>query len=215
MSQDQEIDVDALRSELEEIKDAMGLTERYPTEFRVWLVYAVLVPLASFGSQAVVAYDLPPWGHWLSWGVFMGLGGLYQWRLAEVDTSPDAGGKPGLGVPFLACFGYALAVLVIVGPLLGAGADLQAQSTIFAILVGAVGLTYVLAANVLRAYYIRRLDRLAFLVGGLWMLGLSVAIARVPLLQRWGYAVFGVAYFLFGVGAYVVLKRRDGRGERP
>ncbi|MFC7135161.1 MULTISPECIES: hypothetical protein [Salinibaculum] len=205
----EELDVEELRSELETIKDAMGIRERYPSQFRLWLVYGVLVGLAALGSQAVVLYDLPGWGHWVAWGGLMGLGGVYQW--VGIDREMGAGGssdaKPNVGVHYLAAFGYAFAVLAAVSPLFDGAEAAVLSSTVFAVVVGAVGLAYVLVGNALKAYYIRRRDRLAFYLGGAWMLGLAAVIPNVPALRRWGYAVFGIAFALHAVGSYIALAR--------
>jgi hypothetical protein len=45
----QEIDPEQLQAELTQIKDAMGLQERYPSRFTLWLVFGVCVLLASLG----------------------------------------------------------------------------------------------------------------------------------------------------------------------
>jgi len=198
---------DDLREELETIKEAMGLQERYGSELRLWLVYAVLVGLASLGSQAVVALELPPWGHWLSWGAFIGVGVVYQTVVLGDDYSGgDSEARPGLGLQYGAVLVYALVVLAVVAPLFPGADPTLASSVVFAVAVGAVGTAYVLAGNVLKAYRIRRRDRLAFYAGGAWMLALAVLLPRVTLLQRWGYAVFGLAFAVHAVGSYLALR---------
>lgn len=202
-------DVEALERDLERIKEAMGLQERYPSRFHAWLVYGLLVPLAALGSQAVVLYDLPGWGHLLSWGGFMGAGGVYLWLSGAEASGPGAGpGKPNIGVQWLTVFGYALVVLLAVSPALAGVDSVAAQATVFAVVVGAVGASYLLLANALEAYYVRQFDRRVIAVGGLWMLVLAAAIARVDLLRTWGYAAFGLAYFAYAMAAYLVLRRR-------
>jgi hypothetical protein len=202
-----EIEPEELREELDTIKEAMGLQERYGSELRVWLVYAVLVGLASLGSQAVVTLELPPWGHWLSWGAFIGAGVVYQ----TVALGDDYGGgdsttRPGLGLQYGAVLAYAVVVLAVVAPLFPGTSAALTSSVVFAIAVGAVGTAYVLAGNLLTAYRIRRRDRVAFYVGGVWMLALAVLLPRVAFLQRWGYAVFGVAFAVHAVSSYLALR---------
>jgi hypothetical protein len=209
MSGDAELDTEALRAELETIKGAMGLGERYESQFHLWLVYGVLVGLASLGSQAVVLYGLPGWGHWLSWGGFMALGVLYQAVALDgsgSDRTTGADARPNIGLTYLAVFGYAVAVLAIAAPLFEGVGGAVASSTIFAVFVGAVGLAYLLAGNSLKAYYIRRRDRYAFYAGGVWILALAVLIPRIGLLQRWGYAAFGVAFAVHAVASYLYLR---------
>jgi hypothetical protein len=205
----EELDVEQLQQELTRIKDAMGLSERYPSQFQLWLVYGVLVGLASLGSQAIVLYDLPGWGHAVSWGGFMALGSVYQYAAIDDPTSDGGtgGGKPSIGLQYLAVFGYAVLVVWLAVPGLESLGSARASATIFAVAVGAVGLAYLLAGNALRAYYIRRRDRLAFYAGGVWMLTLAAAIPAVPLLRQWGYAAFGIAFGLHAVASYYVLAR--------
>jgi hypothetical protein len=202
----EELDVEELRSELETIKDAMGIQERYPSQFQLWLVYGVLVALASLGSQAVVLLDLPGWGHALSWGGFMAAGSVYQYLAVDDETSSGGGeAKPSVPLVYLAVFAYAVVALVAVAPLFEGSDPTVASSTIFAVFVGAVGLAYLLAGNVLTAYYIRTRDRRTFYVGGVWMLVLAGLIPHIGVLQRWGYAVFGIAFGVHAVVSYVVL----------
>lgn len=204
-----ELDVEVLERDLEQIKDAMGIHERYPSAFHAWLVYGLLVPLAALGSQAVVLYDLPGWGHWLSWGGFLGAGGVYLWLRSAESSGPESGaGKPSIGLQWWTVFGYALVVLLVVSPEFSGVDPITAQASVFAVLVGAVGASYLLLANALEAYYVRQFDRRVIAAGGLWMLALAVAIAWVEPLQAWGYLVFGLAYFVYAMAAYLSLRRR-------
>ncbi|WP_255192939.1 hypothetical protein [Natronobeatus ordinarius] len=208
MTDDGEVDVDALRADLEGIKDAMGLHERYPSQFQLWLVYAPLTMLAAFGSQAVVTYELPGWGHAAAWGGFMGAGALYAWYVGDEYDEPERGPpKPGTRVQLLAIVGYLLAVLFVVSPFLEDATALVESATIFALVVGAVGASYVVTGATLAAYYVRDRDRYAFYIGGAWILVFAVAMVRIPFLQEWGYAVFGVCYAVYGVLAYLSLAR--------
>lgn len=207
MTEDTEIDVEQLRTELDHIKDAMGIQERYPSQFQIWLIYGVLVAIAAVGSQLVVLLDLPGWGHWVSWGATMGLGGVYQWATTEGEAGGSTEAKPDIWLQYLAAFAYALVVLAIVAPLLADASAPVASSTIFAIIVGGVGLAYLVAGNALKAYYIRRRDRYAFYLGGVWMFVLAALIPHVAILRQWGYAVFGIAFGVHALGSYIVLSR--------
>lgn len=205
---DDDPDAAALRRDLEQIKDAIGLRERYPSGFRAWLIYGLLVPLAALGSQAVVLYDLPGWGHWIAWGGFLGAGGLYLWITGTANEDGAGGaGKPNIGVQYLAIFGYAVVVLLVVSPQLPGIESAAGQATVFAIFVGAVGAAYLVVASSLEAYFIQQFDRRVFAGGGLWMLGFAVAMAWIEPLQTWGYAVFGLTYFAYAMAAYVALRR--------
>ena len=205
MTDDTEIDVDELRSELNQIKGAMGLHERHSTAFQAWPVYAVLVLLASLASQAIVTFELSAWGHSVAWFGLIGLGGLYeQYALPDYDTSGEA--KPNLRVNLAAIIGYLLAVLVITSPLLDGVGEPQQTATTFAIILGSFGAYYLIVGSSLAAYYIRARDRYAFYVGGAWILPYAALLPRIEFLQEWGYAIFGVLFALHGVGSYVILR---------
>ena len=202
-----ELDVEELQQELATIKDAMGLRDRYPSQFQLWLVYGILVTLASLGSQAIAVFELPGWGHIVSWGGFMTLGSVYQylWLDGQPGDDGNSDAKPSIALQYVAVLVYAVLVVWLLLPTLDSLAAVRASSTIFAVAVGAVGLAYLLAGNALRAYYIRRRDRLAFYLGGAWMLGLAAVIPSVSALQRWGYAIFGIAFGLHAIVSYYVL----------
>lgn len=205
MTESQEIDKTALREEIENIKDAMGINERYASQFHIWLVYAVLVGVASMGSQAVVSLNLPWWGHWVSWGLFMGIGGVYQGFVTDDTGEGTAEAKPSIGLLYAAVFGYVLVVVAAVSAFLD-GPSSVVSSTVFAVFVGGVGTAYLLIGNVLKAYYIRRRDRWAFYVGGSWMLVLAALLPQIELLREWGYAVFGFVFGIHAVGSYLYLR---------
>ena len=205
MTENQEFDKAALRKEIETIKDAMGISERYASQFHLWLVYAVLVGMASIGSQAVVSLDLPWWGHWVSWGVFMGIGGIYQQIVTDDTGEGTAEAKPSIGLLYAAVFGYVLVVIAAMSVFLDGSASVV-SSTVFAVFVGGVGTAYLLIGNVLKAYYIRRRDRWAFYVGGGWMLVLAALLPQISLLRQWGYAVFGLAFAVHAVSSYLYLR---------
>ncbi|WP_049928974.1 hypothetical protein [Halopiger goleimassiliensis] len=211
MTETDDVDVDALERDIAQIKEAMGLHERYPTQFRLWLVYGLLVLLASFGSQAVVTFDLPGWGHAASWFGFMGLGALYSWYVGEDYNHPETGDDyPDTGVQFLGIAGYLVVVLAVVTPTLETLTPLEESATLFALVIGAVGATYVVQASTLKAYRIRARDRYTFYAGGLGMLAYAAVMVHVPLLLEWGYAIFGVGYAAYGIAAYMYLATEDG-----
>ena len=62
-----EIDVDELRTELDQIKAAMGIDERYEGATTLWLLFGLAVPVAAALSQYVVLERLPQWYHTLIW----------------------------------------------------------------------------------------------------------------------------------------------------
>jgi len=200
-----EIDIDAVQEEVSQIKDAMGLEDRYPSQFYLWLVYGALVGLASGASQFIVLNELPGFYHPIAWFGVIGTAGVVQWlRGGEGDEQP-AGVKPNIPLQFGAVFAYYLVIIAATGVLPSAG-YLVESAVIFGMTVGLVGVGYIVVGSSLTAYYIRKRDRYAFYAGGLWMFGLAVAIPVVPFLRTWGYAVFGGLYVVHSVTAYLLLR---------
>jgi hypothetical protein len=200
-----EIDVDAVREEVSQIKDAMGLNERYPSQFYLWLVYGVLVALAAGASQLIALNRLPAWYHPVAWFGFVGVAGVVQWlRGGEVDAQP-AGAKPNIQLQFGGVFAYYVVIIAATSVFPSVG-YLTRSAVIFGMTVGLVGVSYVVVGSSLTAYYIRKRDRYTFYAGGLWMFGLAAAIPVVPALRKWGYAAFGVLYLAHSVAAYLLLR---------
>jgi FtsH-binding integral membrane protein len=200
-------DVEELRRDIDQIKSAMGIGERYPGGLRLWLVYGVLVPIAALASQAIATFDLPGWGHWLAWGLTMGAAGVYQAvALGDRDGLHPSEPRPNIALAFGGVFAYALVVIAVVSPVLDTAAAGRVQATVFGIAVAGVGAAYVLGANALAAYRIRRRDRLAFAAGGPWMFALALAMAYVPVFRQWGYAAFGLGFAVHAVAASLLLR---------
>lgn len=209
MSEKEEIDPEALRQEVEQIKDAMGLQERYPSQFALWLVFGVLVLLASLGSQLIVYRDLPGYYHPLVWFGFVGVGAAYQWWSLQNDASNRArptDTKPRIGLQFAAVFAMYVVVLFTFGSAIETTAEAE-SILLFSLPVALVGVAYLVTGESLRAYYIRRRDRWSFYLGGAWMLLLAVVMPNVEMLETWGYTVFGITYAVHALGSYLVLSR--------
>lgn len=207
MSEDTEIDPAVLREEVDQIKDAMGLKERYPSQFDLWLVFGGLVFVASMGSQLIAIREMSGLLHSVVWFGLLGGGGLYQWwesRGSDWDHSPT-GTKPRIGLLYPAVFSFVIVVAFTLFPEVDDVADAKLSALVFSQFVGLTGVAYVVVGEALRAYYIRRRDRWAFYLGGLWMLSLAVLIPTVELLHTWGYAMFGIVYAAHAVGSYFVL----------
>lgn len=204
---DPDIDRADLKAELDQIKDAMGLGERYPAEFRLWLVFGVLVFAASLASQYVLLRGLPSYLHGLVWFGFMGAGGAYQWYTVDRDDWSRAGGEPSAYLQAGAVFSLYVVYVLVLGPALDPLPEQQASLVLFSLIVALVGVAYLVMGNTLNAYNIRKLDRYAFYVGGGWMLVLAAAMPNVGFLRTWGYAVYGALFLLHSVGSYIVLDR--------
>ncbi|WP_254863464.1 hypothetical protein [Halovivax gelatinilyticus] len=205
MSGETDVDPDALQADLDRIKDAMGLRERYPMAFQLWLLYGGLVVLAAFGSQAVATFELTRWGHFLTWAGLMGLGSLVaRWRFG---TFSGGDATPNLWVQTLAVFGLIVAAFAAMDPVVGDASRTVDEAVTFAVIVSGIGAAYVVHASSLRAYHVRARDRYAFYAGGAWMLAYGPLMANVAFLLEWGYAAFGILFGLHAVASYVVLSQ--------
>jgi len=207
MSEDAEIDPEVLREEVDQIKDAMGLQERYPSQFQFWLVFGALVFFASMGSQLIVLAELPEWLHSVVWFGLLGGGNLYQWRgKANSEQGSSTGTKPRIGVLYLAVFSFLIVLWFTLFPELDGLSNAEQEIVVFGQFVGLTGVGYVIVGEALRSYYIRRRDRWAFYIGGLWMLLVAVLLPNVEFLHTWGYAAFGIVYVVHAVASYLALK---------
>jgi hypothetical protein len=206
MSEDTEIDPEVLRTEVDQIKDAMGLQERYPSQFQFWLVFGVLVSAASLGSQLIALRDLSGTLHTVVWVGFLGIANVYQWRTSSASESSSTGTKPRIGLLWLAVFSFVFVLLFTLFPEIGDLGDAQQEILLFSQFVGLTGVGYLVVGEALRAYYIRRRDRWTFYIGGLWMLVLAALLPNVPVLQTWGYAAFGIVYGIHAVASYIALR---------
>jgi hypothetical protein len=207
MTDDTEIDVDALRTELDQIKDAMGIQERSAGATSVWLLFGVLVPIAAAVSQYVHLERLPAWLHPVAWLGVLG-GGYALWWAVSDEPAKFAGtdaGKPNVGLQFAVVYLAAFPLQTVVAaytPSLGYRAE---SALVVSIVLVLLGVAYAVLGSSLKAYYIRRRDRVPFYVGTVWMVGLGVAIPLSATLETWAYAVFGGLYFVYAVGTYLWL----------
>ncbi|PSP92169.1 hypothetical protein BRC87_00705 [Halobacteriales archaeon QS_4_66_20] len=207
MSEDSEIDPEMLRREVDQIKDAMGLQERYPSQFRLWLVFGVLVALASAGSQVIYLRDLSGSLHTVVWFGLLGVGWVYQWSSGETDGGWSATGtKPRIGVLWASVFALYFVFVFTLGPAIDEVGGPESDMLLFSLVVGLVGVAYLVVGEALRAYYIRRRDRFAFYVGGAWMLVLAALLPSIEFFHTWGYATFGVVYAAHAVVSYLLLR---------
>lgn len=204
-----DVDADALRTELDQIKAAMGIQDRYSGAIQQWLLYAVLVAVASALSQFVVLERLSGWYHFPVWvGVFGGGAFLGTWYLDRHRDEPEPGTpKPSLAFQFAVVFLAFLPIQFVFGPITTEASYLVESATILGLVLVLLGLSYLLMGNALRAHYIRRRDRLALHVGGVLMVALGVAVPNVEALHTWGFTAFGVTYVAYALGAYAVLSR--------
>jgi hypothetical protein len=207
MSDSNEVDPERLRTELDQIREAMGLRERYPSQFQYWLLFGLLVAVASAGSQLIVLRELPTYLHGVVWWALLGTAGVYQWWSTGGESSTTGGmPKPRIGVLWLAMFGLYVVFLFAVGPALDELTRPTSEILVFSPIVGLTGAAYLVVGEALRAYRVRRRDRLAFYAGGVWMLVLAVLLVQVEFLHTWGYAAFGIVYGGHALGSYLALR---------
>lgn len=211
MSGDVDVEPADLEAQLDQIKDAMGLRERYEGITAQWLLFGVLVAIAAALSQYIQLHELPGYWHGVVWiGLLFGGGAAGMWWLSQSGSRPAVGagdGKPNLWLVFGASYGVVFPIQTITARFTSSlGYESESVFTLSLILV-LIGLAYLLMGNSLRAYYIRARDRYAFYVGGTLLIGLGTVMPYVDLLRTWGYAAFGGFYFVYALATYVVLTR--------
>jgi hypothetical protein len=209
MTEDTEIDVDQLRTELDQIKDAMGIQERYSGATSMWLLFGIAVPVASALSQYVFTNGLAPWLHALVWAGVLGGGYAIWWVVSEESAALEVrtDGKPNLFVQFGLVYVAVIPIQLAVAPFLPELGYVEEALFVQSLIVILIGLAYGIFGSSLAAYYVRRRDRAVFYVGTLWMFALGVAIPQVDLLRAWPHAAFGGLYFVYAMAAYAVLTR--------
>lgn len=213
MTDDRELDVEELRAELDQIKDAMGIQERYSGATEQWLLFGFAVPVAAAISQYVHLERLPAWYHTVTWAVVIaGAFGLY-FALNDRDASLNwsTEGKPNLLVQFGIVYLASIPLQSIAGAYVGDLGYVEESALALAIIVVMIGVAYGVFGSSLRAHYVRRRDRWVFYVGTVWMVGLGVLIPEFPFLEEWAFAVFGGVYFAYAMLAYLWL-RSGGEG---
>lgn len=206
---DEEIDVEALQAELTQIKDAMGIQDRYSAAAEIWLFFGVLVVIAAALSQYVHLKELPAVLHTVIWlGVFAG--GFSVWWLvsdAPSEMTWTTDGKPNLVVLFAIPYAASVPLQTVAGSYVGDLAYQAESAMVLSIILIMLGVAYGAMGAGLKAYYIRRRDRLPLYVGTVLLVGLGVAIPTADVLEQWAYAVFGGVYFAYALVSYAYLRR--------
>ena len=203
MSED--IDPADLQRDLDRIKDAMGIAERYESAPEQWLLFGGIVALGCLLSQYIVLERLP--GVWFAviwFGLFGAFGAVAYWRFGEYSWAPGEG-TPNVGFLILIVYAGTFAVQFVTAPFLPELGYFAETAFVLGLVLVMLGLAYLVAGETLKAYRIRDRDRRAFQVGGLLMIGLGVAIANVEALRKWGFAAYGGTYVVYAVASYQVL----------
>lgn len=202
----EEIDKESLQAEIGQIKDAMGIHERYPYMTKIWLVEGVLVGILAIGMQFVFRDEIPAYSLPI---LLLGLIVIEQIifrRIIQNTEQPSTGSKPSMNILVLAMVLGMFALVIGLDPLIDHSTVDETVAS--AVLITALsGILYLAIGNMLTAYSIRKHDRYAIYIGGLWLFVLAAAITHVPFLQYWAYAALGVSVIVHGIGAYLVLSR--------
>lgn len=226
MTEDTDTDVDPeqLRRQLSEIKTAMGLEERYPGQRRLWLVYGVGLGVASVLTEA--AFSLvqrgPDWFYQSVWLAFTLVTGLALWRLA---SRTPRGPGPEAAPDWRSVFGTLVLATVSItflaspvferlGPVLATREyGLLTGAYFYGLVIAIAGVGFMFVGSVLRTYRIRRRDRWVFYGAGIWMLAFAGAFTYNEFTQMFGYALFGILFFLYSIVAYVALGRSPNESD--
>ncbi|ELZ12759.1 hypothetical protein C477_23181 [Haloterrigena salina JCM 13891] len=203
-------DVDVLREDIEQIKSAMAIEKRYPGQRRLWLVHGVVVGLAGVITNAMFVYPWPEYVYVLVWGAVFALVGFTQWQTSARAGSnvADPGPTPSWKVVFGTLVAGLFVVTSIVDPVRAEVESVLQGAFFFSLAFTVLGMGYLLAGTILRAYRIRAIDRYPFYVNGAWILVFALFMPHVEWLQYFGYAAFGILFFLHGVGTYYLLTYR-------
>lgn len=205
-----DVDPAELQAQLEDIKGAMGLEEQYPGRARLWLVGGFLIGLAALLVQATYFLNetLSGTTYGLIWTAFLVVAVAAGWLTAS--RLPRA--EPPANAPsWRAVFGSLFAFLVVASSAAGRIADfapgLEQATLFFGLAIAAVGLALLLTGAVLRAYHIRRRDRLVFYAGGLWVLAFAAVFPHFQILRYVGVGIFGVLLIGYSIASWAYLRQ--------
>lgn len=207
---EEEIDPESLREDLDQIKTAMGLKERYPGQGRIWLAYGGLVGGFSLVLQLPFAFPVSNWVNPVTWVAFVLLGLGSRWILGRrTPAAADPPTAPGW-LPIVAGLIAFLFVLSAISSTVIQGASVSGLlqgAYFFAVAIAAGGLGVVVVGNALAGHRIRRRDRLEFYAGGAWMLAVAASFPNSEWLRYFGYGTFGVLTIVHAVASYWLVTR--------
>lgn len=209
----EEIDRKGLKEEVSQIKESMGLySEDNPLDAGSWLMWGLLVGIASLVSQVVLSYRMPGYFYSIIWfGSMFGIGFPIQiWRSKKGtgEKSFTTSNKPNFGVLWLAVFAGGGVIIANMFKMIDVSGLSYTTVTAYiaSSILGLVGIAYLLMGNDLRSYYIRRRDRWTFYIGGLWILIFSFLIPTFSELHEWVYLIYGILYVTHSLGSYLYLR---------
>lgn len=202
-----DVDPEQLRAQLSRIQEAMGLVERYRSAVEQWLVFGVLVAVASVASQYLYTNELSWTWYWVVWIGGLGGGSALYGRLRGGSVSwGDGEGRPDVNAIIAGVYFAFLPILWIVYQFVP---DLSyAENSLLSLSVISVllGVAYLVVGNVLKAYYIRATDRYAFYVGGVVLIALGPLLPGFEVGRTYPYLVFGGVYLVYSVATYLYLR---------
>lgn len=199
-----------LQRQLDDIRGAMGLTERYPGRARLWLLAGVLVGAVAIAVQVTFFFHetISATAYVVIWGGFVIVAVLTLWLMAARLPKTDA---PETAPSWRSLFGslgvFLVAVSSVPGEVAGQVGGLDRALLYFGIVLAVLGLALLLSGVVLSAYRVRRRDRLVFYAGGAWTLVFASMLPYVDILRYLGLGIFGALFSLYAVLAYVYLTR--------
>lgn len=207
VSETGDVDPEQLRAQLSRIQEAMGLVERYRSAVEQWLVFGVLVAVASVASQYLYTNELSWTWYWVVWIGGLGGGSALYGRLRGGSVSWEGGeGRPDVNAIIAGVYFAFLPILWIVHQFVP---DLTyAENSLLSLSVISVllGVAYLVVGNVLKAYYIRATDRYAFYVGGVVLIALGPLLPTFEVGRTYPYLVFGGVYLVYSVATYLYLR---------
>lgn len=201
-----EVDVESLGEDIDAIKEAMGIEDRYPGQARMWLVYGIAIGMAAIGTNVSFAVGAPAGAYLTLWLLMTGIIFAAQYFLVSrvSEGSPMRINWRYLFGSFVV--GY-LALLTSVGDVVASNTEGALRGIhFFSHLVIFLGLVFLITGVALGAERVRLRDRLPFYVGGLWMLVFAAFLPYIPELYLSGWAVFGVLFVAHSVGAYILTR---------
>ncbi|SEW03921.1 hypothetical protein [Halobacterium jilantaiense] len=204
MSED--VDPQALQQDLDRIKDAMGIAERYESAPEQWLLFSVLVAAGSAISQALLFERAAGFWFPVVWFGLFGAGSVALSRRYDYAFGPGHS-EPNVGFQILVVYLGSFAALFAVDPFLPELGYLTENALTLGLVAVMLGLGYLVAGETLKAYRIRARDRYVLHGGGVLLVVLGVAIPNVDVLHTWGYAAFGASYVVYAAASYLVLTR--------
>jgi len=204
MSED--VDPEALRRDLDRIKDAMGIAERASGAAEMWLLFGAVVAVGSAISQALVFERVAGFWYPVVWLGLFAASGVALSRRFDYSYGPGAN-EPNVGFQILVVYAGSFATQFVARPFLADVGYLAENAFVLGLVAVMLGLGYLVAGETLKAYRIRARDRYALQAGGVLLVVLGVAIPNVDALHTWGFAAFGASYVVYAAASYLVLTR--------